>query len=100
MGRVAKQILQEINMSVKLAFKCNQWKNTTEVINWFEEIENKASKHFIQFDICEYYPSISEQLLMEALTWAENYVQMSDLDKKVIVNAVQSCVSFKNILTE
>ena len=71
MGRVAKQILQEINMSVKLAFKCNQWKNTTEVINWFEEIENKASKHFIQFDICEYYPSIKEQLLMEALTLAQ-----------------------------
>ena len=51
----------------------NQWKNTTAVINWFKSIENKQHSSFICFDIEEFYPSISQDLLNKALDFASDY---------------------------
>ena len=51
----------------------NQWKNTTAVINWFKSIENKQHSSFICFDIEEFYPSISKDLLNKALDFASDY---------------------------
>ena len=35
---------------------------------------NKSSKQFLQFDIVEYYPSISEELLKKALDFAKSTI--------------------------
>ena len=40
-GKISKQILEKINTDVKTATKLNQWKNTDEVITWFNNVENK-----------------------------------------------------------
>ena len=39
-----------------------QYKNASNIISWFSNIENKKSSAFIQFDIKEFYPSIKEEL--------------------------------------
>ena len=49
------------------------WKNSDAVIDWFMDLENKNSYSFIQFDICEFYPNITENLLTKALNYAKNY---------------------------
>ena len=90
LGRVAKQKLQEINTQVKNSFQSNQWRNTQEVISWFKEIQNKERCHFLQFDICKFYPSISEGLLFESINWAKQYTPISEEDKEVILFASQS----------
>jgi hypothetical protein len=48
----------------------NQWRNTQQVILWFGNINDKDRHSFISFDIVDFYPSISEKLLNEALAWA------------------------------
>ena len=39
-----------------------QWRNTDAVLKWFNNITNKSNCGFIQFDIKEFYPSITEKI--------------------------------------
>ena len=47
-------------------------------------IHNKHLYKFFAFDIKEFYPSITENLLKKALTFAEAHIHLSDDDKAVI----------------
>ena len=40
-GRISKDILDQINKELRNALQLNQWRNTKDVISWFKEIENK-----------------------------------------------------------
>ena len=90
LGKVSKQILQSINDNIRDLTKFNQWKNSSEVINWFNNIESKDRSAFIQFDIDQFYPSISEDLLINALNWALEHVEISDNDKHIILSTKQN----------
>ena len=48
------------------------------------------------FDIKEFYPSISKELLTDALTFAETIINLDDPDKKIITTAVNRYFSIKN----
>ena len=50
----------------------NQKRNTDSVITWFENIKNKNKYIYMQYDIEEFYPSISEDLLKKALDQCKN----------------------------
>ena len=39
---------------------------------------------------CEYYPSISEKLMKEALDWASGIVEITDDEKKIIISSRKS----------
>ena len=67
-GKISKNILDRINSSIAKKHNLNQWKNTSAVINWFRSIENKEHSNFICFDIEEFYPSISKDLLNKLST--------------------------------
>ena len=79
--------MQRINQELRSHQPTNQVRSTAEVLNWFKNLENKKDRHFIQFDIDAFYPSISQELLINALTWAKQYSYISDLAIKVILNA-------------
>ena len=70
-GRISKQILDQINSKLCEILKVNEWKNTANVINWFKKVESKNSHKFLMFDIKDFYPSIKEDLLIEALEFAK-----------------------------
>lgn len=89
-GKISKQILEKINTKIRAATGMNQWKNTNEVISWYNRIENKNSQSFICFDVCEFYPSISEELLIKALDFAEEHSAISDLDRHIVTQAKKS----------
>ena len=57
-------VLQHLNV--------NQWKNSTSFIKWFSELDNKNDCIFIKFDIREFYPSISEDILKTSLYLQKN----------------------------
>ena len=65
--------------------KFNQWKNSSDVIEWFNRIENKDRSTFLQYDIDQFYPSIKEDLLNLALDWASGFVAISDQERKIIM---------------
>ena len=68
----------------------NEWKNTASVIDWFQKIENKSSHKFLMFNIKDFYPSIKEDLLMEALEFAKQHVTIKSNDRETIFHARKS----------
>ena len=89
-GKISKQILEKLNTEVKTVTKLNQWKNTDEVITWFNNVEDKQNYAFICFDVCEFYPSITEELLDKALDFAKNYTTITKQDRQIIMQTKQS----------
>ena len=90
LGRISKTILDKINVNLCNSIQLNQWKNTQEVIDWFKGIDNKQRYKFIMFDIKDFYPSISKELLTDALTFAETIINLDDQDKKIIYHSRKS----------
>ena len=89
-GQISKQILDRINNAVIASTQVNLWKNTYAALDWFNDIEDKASQQFIVFDIVEFYPSISADLMNKALDFAASYTTISDDDRQIISHAKQS----------
>ena len=77
-GKVSKSILDKIKQNLRSMLEFNQWKNSENVIDWFKKIENKNNHVFIKFDIAEFYPSISETILQNAIRFAEDHVEITN----------------------
>ena len=90
LGRISKTILDKINVNLRNSIHLNQWKNTQEVIYQFKGIGNKQHYKFIMFYIIDLYPSISKELLTDALTFAETIINLDDHDKKIIYHSRKS----------
>lgn len=90
LGKISKRILDGINTELNKKLQFNQWKNTHAVLEWFNNIEDKYNSTFINFDIVNFYPSITESILNNALNFAESYVSISSEDKLVISHARKS----------
>ena len=83
-------MLVKIITEVKNKSHLLQWKNSDSVINWFSKLENKQRLHFIQFDVVDFYASITPQLLENSFTFAARYTQISDQTKNTIMQATHS----------
>ena len=70
-GRIRKLIFGKINKKISQKLELNQWKNTDIVLDWFKQIKNKHLYKFATFDIKEFYLSIKECLLKNAINFAE-----------------------------
>ena len=69
-GVISKYHLENINKIIREKTNVNQWRNTASVIKWFNAINNKQNSMFTKFDIVDFYPSISEDLLNKAIEFA------------------------------
>lgn len=95
-GVISKRILDDINASVISSTKINQWKNTASVLKWFNSLNNKSSLSFICFDVCEFYPSITEKLLSKALNFASEHRQITSQEREIILHAKRSLLFSDN----
>ena len=68
----------------------NKWRNTATVINWFKNLSDKHKRKFIKFDIAEFYPSISENLLNKSIAYAKSFTKIEDNAINVIKLARKS----------
>ena len=59
-------------------------------MEWFSNIKEKTKHSFILFDIVDFYPSISENLRNQALSWASDLADISDEDISIITHARKS----------
>ncbi len=89
-GKLSKIILDKINSNLRKILNLNQWKNTQNVIEWFGNIKEKHRHSFISFDIVDFYPSISENLLDQALSWASNLAIITKDEISIIKHARKS----------
>ena len=79
-GKISKSTLQNINRNLLKVLQVNQWRNSESVIKWFYSIENKSQCKFIQLDIAEFYPSISEKILDNAILFAQQHSNIPEKD--------------------
>ena len=84
------------NPSCRLINAYNQWKNTNEVIHWFSSINEKQNYKFIQLDMKEFYPSISEETLNKAINFAENHTSISQENIRIIKHCRKSLLFYNN----
>jgi hypothetical protein len=95
-GIVSKHILKEINNAIINATKINMWKNTSSVLKWFNNLEDKDTLSFICFNVCEFYPSINEKLLNNALDFASKHRRISRNVRVIIIHAKRSLLFSDN----
>ena len=95
-GIISKAKLDKINTSLIKATGVHQWKSTQDVIQWFQSIDDKQSCSFLQFDVVEFYPSITENLLEEALKFASEFTSIPDSDKEIINHAKKTLLFHDN----
>ena len=96
LGKVAKIIVENINKTVREKLHCKQWRNTSNVIGWFQNITDKGSCIFIQFDIEEFYPSITKHLLLKAIEHAKLYTSITQQELDIILHVRKSLLFSKN----
>ena len=96
LGKISKDILQQIRINIRTALNVNQWQNTSEVIKLFQNMKNKKLHRFTVFDIQEFYPSIGEKLLKDAVLFAQTYTNISRKDNEVIFHCRRSLLFHNN----
>jgi hypothetical protein len=86
-GKLSKFILDKNNSNLRQKLDSNQWRSTQQVISWFGNINDKDRHSFISFYIVDFYPSISEKLLNEALARASDLATITENVISVIKHA-------------
>ena len=66
------------------------------MIKWFNTIKRKPNATFITFDVVNFYPSITEQLLQKALDFAKKFTNITDLERKIITQAKHTILYHDN----
>ena len=95
-GKICKEIVQQINEELREKTKLKQWRNTEQVIEWFKAIDKKQTKQFLQLDIEEFYPSITENNIDKAMEFANKHTNLIDQEVKNIIKAASRSILFSN----
>ena len=77
-GKINKSLLDTKNEHILKETTVNQWKNTSQVTNWFNNIKNKITLSFMNFDVESFYPSISIDLFTDAINYAKTITSIDD----------------------
>ena len=96
-GKISKKILDKINSNMRIATKVNQWKNTKDVINWFNYIKHKQNFTFITFDVESFYPSISCDLFKKAISFAKHHAEITDQEVNIVMQARKTFLFYDDI---
>ena len=86
LDKISKIILKNMNKTLIEKLNVNQWKNTETVIHWFKSIEQKL----IQFDVIEFFPSITEEILEEVIVFAKQHTEIAEKDLRIIKHCRKS----------
>ena len=70
--------------------------NMQEVLQCFRNFPEKERGTFINFDIVEFYPSISEKLLRKAIGFARHYTTIQDYEIKIIIHTKRTVIFSKD----
>ena len=57
------------------------------VVDWFSSIREKHRHSFLVFDIVDFYPSISEELLRLSLEYAQQHTTVSEQEVEIIMHS-------------
>ena len=87
LGVIAKKELDRINTALLEATKVNQWNSTGKVTDWFKNLQIRKNTTFLTFDVINFYPSITSELLNNALSFAQQHTNISKLEMDIILQS-------------
>ena len=96
-GKASELFIENINSKVRELSSVNKWQDSNAIINWFKNIKSQSKCIFMQFDVEEFYPSISKDLLLKAIDCTKGFVNISDDETKPlctqenIFSVIQMC---------
>ena len=70
---------------MKEANHSNLWRNSYDTIEWFRKLKNKSKATFMQFDIIDFYPSISKNILIDSINYTQKYVDITKEQYDIIL---------------
>ena len=70
--------MDNINSTVRKSTKLQQLRSTSAVITWFNNLPNKQRCKILTFDVVDFYPSISEKLLVNAINYSKQFTVIDD----------------------
>ena len=94
-GKISKSLLNTINENIIQQTNVTQWKNTAQVITWFKNIKSKKTSSFVNFDVENFYPSISIDLFTDAISYAKTITNIND-DQLSIIMQSRKTLLFSN----
>ena len=80
-----KNIIQNIIINVQKTSHSNLRKNYDDTIEWFRNIKNKSKTTFTQFDIIDFYPSITKKVLIDSINYARKYAEITEEQYQIIL---------------
>ena len=83
LGKISKMKLEGINEKIRAKTKLNQWQSNREAKAWFKALRSSKKLSFLVFDIKSFYPSITPELLENAIRWAEKFETITEQDKEL-----------------
>ena len=83
-GRISKIILERANQTIRSKLKLIQWTDPQQVIAWFTDLDQKINSEFIKFDVKEFYPSITEELLNKSIKFAQKHHEITKEEVSII----------------
>ena len=92
-GKISKHILDRVIPIVRTSAKLIQWKNSFEVIEWFNAINDKESKCFLKFDIVDFYPSIKRDHIVKAIHFARRFCDISESEEEIIFHTCKTILT-------
>ena len=93
---MSKECIDRINTIIRKQTNVNRWRNTDAVVTWFQNIENKDISLFLKFDIVDFCPSISKNLIMDSINSANSITTTDDKIIETILHARKSLLFNKN----
>ena len=93
--KICKSLLDSINENILKQTNVNQWKNTSQVMTWFKNIKSKKASSFVNFDVENFYPSISIDLFTDAISYAKAITNIND-DQLSIIMQSRKTLLFNN----
>ena len=96
LGKLSKHLVEKLNSDIIEKLQLNQWRNTNPVLKWFNNITDKSNCSFIQFDIKEFYPSITENILHQTFKFAKQHTNIDKNDLRIINHCRKSLLFSDN----
>ena len=70
--------MDTINGNILKQTNVNQLKNILQLITWFKNIKRKKTSSFVNFDVENFYPSISIDLFTDTISYAKAITNIDD----------------------
>ena len=74
----------------------NLWRNTDATLKLFSKITDKRNCSFIQFDIKEFYPSTTENILHQTLEFSKQHTNIDKNNLRIINHSRKSLIFSDN----